>query len=105
MKEDKEDFAEHFDCQCSSCEHTIRFMYMGAFKDDEPSLWLDIFLEQHRRFFKRVWVAIKYVFGYKCRYGHFGNWLFKLEDAQRLRAMVDRYEKEMEEFKKTQEAG
>jgi len=101
MKADKEDYTEYFDCQCSCSEHVIRFMYMGAYGGDEPSLYFDIFLGQHMGFFKRVWVAIKYIFGYKCKYGHFDNWLFKLEDAQRLRAMVDRYEKETEEFKKT----
>ena len=99
MKEN-EDYTEYFDCECSSSEHVLRFMYMGAYLTDEPSLWTDVFLGQYRNFFQRVWVAIKYVFGYRCRYGHFDNWLFKLEDAQKLRDMVNRYEKDMEEFKK-----
>ena len=96
---DNDIVTEYFDCQCACAEHVLRFIYCKAFKDEEPQLYLDIFLGQYRNFFQRTWLALKYVFGYKCKYGHFDNWIFKLEDAQRLRDMVNRYEKETEEFK------
>lgn len=100
------DYTEYFDCECACSEHVLRFIYMGAYKDIEPpQLYLDLFLYHYHNFFQRIWIAIKYIFGYKCKYGHFDNWIIDVKDAQRFRDMVNRYEKETEEFKKTQEAG
>jgi hypothetical protein len=36
---------------------------------DDNNAYLHIFLRE-RRFFKRLLYGIKYIFGYKCKYGH-----------------------------------
>jgi hypothetical protein len=41
-------------------------------------------LIQHLNFFKRIKVAIKYIFGHKSIYGHFDSFLLKPEDSERL---------------------
>lgn len=71
---------EFYECQCYSDEHILRFFL------DKKDGWLCVstFLSQPNSFFQRIWLAIKYVFGYKCKYGHFDCFIFRDEDADRL---------------------
>ena len=52
------------ECQCHSTEH---IMLLSKIDGD---FYLTIHLSKHG-FFQRVWHAIKYVFGYRCKYGDF----------------------------------
>lgn len=40
-------------------------------------------------FWKRIWNAIKYIFGHCFIYGDFDEFIFKKEDANKLQAIVD----------------
>jgi len=91
-KELEEDRTYHFDCQCSSPEHIIRFVYSPPFKDDGPEIYTEVQLCQPRNFFEKIWVALKYIFGYKCKYGHWDCWIMKSEDLSRFKDMLDRFE-------------
>ena len=55
----------HIDCNCGSPEHILRFIWDA----DEQTVYTEVQLRQWRNPVQRVWVAIKYVFGYQCRYG------------------------------------
>ena len=58
---------EIFVCDCHSLEHIVAFWY-----DEEGNeLYIYPKLTTYRNIFKRIWVAIKYVFGYTSRYGEF----------------------------------
>jgi len=83
---------EFFVCECNSDEHTLRFMLdPGSSKPgDYADLGTSVFLWEWR-WPKRLWIALKYLFGYKCRYGHWDCFTLRLEDAERLRALVDRF--------------
>lgn len=60
----------YVECACHSPEHLIKF---SRFKDDEDKeVYLHVFLTNDG-FFKRVIKGLKYIFGYKCRYGHFSE--------------------------------
>lgn len=76
-----------FECQCESDEHTLRFTLDKEYP--EPEIYVSIFLDQYHTWYERVWVAIKYIFGYKCKYGHFNTWSMKPEDATKLRDMCN----------------
>jgi len=67
------------ECDCCSAEHTLKLNY-----DEEDGLYTTIYLNQYRNIFKRIWIAIKYIFGYKCEYGDFDCFLFKDKDIQKL---------------------
>jgi hypothetical protein len=67
-------------CQCFSPEHTLQFMY----DEDDKTLYSEIHLSQYRSFFKRVLVAIKYIFGYKCQYGHWDTFHMQPEDLSKI---------------------
>jgi len=70
-----------FECICGSDEHTLRFIL----DKEDHEIYTSIFLgTEHLSWFKRLWTGIKYIFGYKCKYGHFGNWILKEEDIKKL---------------------
>lgn len=82
---------EYFECTCNSDEHRLVFEIDEGDKDFQPEVWAGAFLHSYHGFFKRIRVAIKYVFGYKCKYGHFDCFTMKPEDAPRFKALVDSY--------------
>lgn len=83
-----------FECACGSDEHVLRFTLD---KDPEdPGIYTSIFLNADYRWYQRLAVAMRYVLGYKCKYGHWDTWILCKEDAKSLIAML-------EDFIRTQE--
>lgn len=81
---------EYFSCSCSSDEHTLRFII-----DEDPmfpELYTSVYLHQYRSWYKRLWIAIKYVFGYPCKYGHWDCFTLDSKDLPRMKALLSRYE-------------
>lgn len=60
-----------FICQCESPEHVLHFVH----DQDYDELYVYVHLTKDR-FFKRLWNAIKYVFGHQCKYGAFDEFIF-----------------------------
>ena len=59
------------------------------FSDDEDR---DVYVSVHLSpdsFWKRIWNSIKYIFGYRCMFGHFDEFIFKKQDAGKLQKVVD----------------
>lgn len=70
---------EIFVCECSSAEHQIVFDY-----DKEDNLvYCHIHLANHS-LWNRIKQGIKYILGYKCRYGHWDEFIWKIEHADKL---------------------
>ncbi len=67
-------------CNCGSSEHQIIFTY----NEDEKEVYMEVHLSKQRRFFKRFWHALKYIFGYRCRYGDFEEVIITPEDADKF---------------------
>ncbi len=81
------DGTHYFECRCGSTEHTIRF----TLDKEDNELHTDIYLNQWRPLWKRIWVGIKYIFGYKCKYGDWDCWILNKDDAKRLRDMCSEF--------------
>jgi len=73
-----------FECQCTSSEHTLKFIY----DEEDKELYTTIYLCQYRNIFKRILVALKYVLGYRCKYGDFDCFLFKSSDVMCLKNLL-----------------
>jgi hypothetical protein len=69
-----------FVCSCGSLEHQVSFWL--NWEDDE--LYLEIHLNNHDNFFKRLWTGLKYAFGYKSKYGHWDNIILDKEKQTEL---------------------
>lgn len=76
---------ELFICECNNTEHQLIFSY---FLDDKE-VYVSVHLIPEHNILKRIWVAIKYIFGYRSIYGHFDEFIFKDSDADRLQKVVD----------------
>ncbi len=86
--------AELFECGCYSDEHNLIFKYVeNKYDDGGPELYVHIYLNQYRNVFKRVWVALKYIFGYRCRYGHWDSWTMLPEDCDRMIGLLEKFRK------------
>jgi hypothetical protein len=85
MSKPIKDLTELFICACNDVEHQIIMRYNA----DWNEVYASIHLVPEYNIFKRIWKAIKYIFGYKCRYGNFEEFVFKAEDADKLQNIVD----------------
>jgi hypothetical protein len=77
-----------FECACGSDEHTLRF----TLDKEDNLIYTSIFLNYPSSFLGRIWLALKYIFGYKCKCGHWDCWILRKEDAQRLKNMLNELE-------------
>ena len=83
------DGTHFFECDCGHAEHTIRFIVN---KDESyPELYTEMMMNSYHGFFRRILIAVKYIFGINCKYGHFDTWLLNRNDANRLREVLDEY--------------
>lgn len=82
------DGTEYFECSCASPEHTLRFVL--DLDPEDPGIHTEVYLGSYPWGWKRLWVGIRYIFGYKSKYGAWDCFLLKPEDAPRLRSLLDR---------------
>lgn len=76
---------ELFICQCENTEHQLIFSYDKELK----CVYASVHLIPESNFWKRIKYAIKYIFGYRCKYGHFDEFIFKTEDTDKLQSIVN----------------
>jgi len=67
-------------CECHSLEHQVSFWY----EQDDGTLYVETHLVTHRNFFKRLWVGLKYAFGYKSRFGEWDEILLDPNSQKEL---------------------
>lgn len=102
---------DFFICDCGSLEHNLVFQMSDYTEDMTPEqlaewpieerqmMTVHVNLHQYRGFFKRLWVAIKYLFNYKCRYGHFDCIILEPQDAQHMIERLQKYLSLVERWK------
>lgn len=83
------DGSHYFECRCDSIEHTLRFVVDND--PDDPCIYVEVNLNDWRGFWKRLWVGIKYIFGYKCKYGHWDITELKNEDIIKLKDICNTF--------------
>lgn len=78
------DKVHYITCSCFSVEHTMRFCYDDEMEGNELC-WAEVQLRQHRSFWTRALVAVRYALGYESRYGHWDCTSIDLKEGRRLR--------------------
>lgn len=64
---------------CNSTEHQFVFL-----KDsDKKCIYVHTFLN-NGSFWSRLKAGLKYIFGYKCRYGHFDEFILSEKHSEKL---------------------
>ena len=83
-------------CACSSDEHQIIFHPFEDIKLDNGKLIKSVYcsiLLNNLPFFSRLKNAIKYIFGYKCKFGHFEEFIIDSNNVEKLKKVIDFIEK------------
>ena len=76
-------------CDCGHQEHAVHFSY---FPDEEwPELFFEFHLKTWRNIFQRTWAALRYAFGYHCRYGEWDELVMTPRDARQLAEFLLEY--------------
>ena len=79
---------ELFICQCGDPSH--QFIISADKETTEwPCAFVSVHLNREHNIFKRIWTAIKYIFGSRCIYGDFDEVIINPNDADRLQKVVD----------------
>lgn len=81
---DKDLKHELFICECNNVEHQLIFSYLK----DEDEVYMEVHLIPESNILKRIWDALKYIFGYRSKYGHFDEFIFHRDDASKLAKIV-----------------
>ena len=76
----------YLECACHSPEHTLQVEFI----DDEPKMLCFYVGLTKEVWYKRIWKAIKYIFGYQCQYGHFDEFILQKDDADVVIGMINK---------------
>lgn len=71
-------------CSCYSIEHTMQWFV----NPESGEIHTEVFLNTTDRWWERVWVGIKYIFGYKSKYGQWDSFLLRHEDHAKFWKML-----------------
>jgi hypothetical protein len=74
----------NIECACHSPEHSLHFQVY----EEDGEFYVSVYLGQDG-FFKRLWTAIKYVAGYKSKYGDFDCFMGNKDQAKKIRDMMN----------------
>ena len=83
------DFEELLVCKCESAEHQLIFKGVKFMVDEEEKHW--VFVTTHlapSRFWSRLWHGLRYIFGYRCKYGHFDEVILTEDHVEKLENVV-----------------
>jgi hypothetical protein len=69
-----------FICDCGSVDHQIVIRKLP----NEDEIFVYVHLIQENNFFKRFWLALKYILGYKSIYGHFSEFVLGDDTKKRM---------------------
>lgn len=71
-------------CECNHSEHQMIFKTLGSDKDEGlDEVYISIHLSK-KKFFKRLWIGIRYIFGYQSRYGMFDEIITTKEKLKQI---------------------
>jgi hypothetical protein len=79
-----------FVCDCHSLEHQFSIWY----DEDLNQIYIEPHLYHSGNWFGKLWGGIKYIFGYKTRFGNWDETIIDTKDIPKLREYFDVVENE-----------
>jgi hypothetical protein len=76
---------EFFLCDCNSAEH----QFILSYDSQEKEMYITPYLSSYLSFWKRVVLSIKYIFGYRSKYGHWDCIILNIKETKRLYLLLD----------------
>ena len=76
-------------CSCMSDEHVVHFMYC-EWGEGDNDLYMSVFLRGWP-WWKRLWIALRYVLGHRSKYGEFdGGFSLSEKEKNKLVAFLSK---------------
>lgn len=75
-------------CGCGGIDHNLIFKIDT---DEQPQVWLYYQLEK-RPWYNRIWLGIKYIFGFQSKFGMYGELLINKSNVHILKRIVEAVE-------------
>ncbi len=88
----------YFECACSSKEHMFCVTSEPSDGGWPPELFFHFQLIYPHSILARIVTAIKYLFGYKCRYGHWDVVNLEEKDIERLMVLLHQHRARLQKF-------
>lgn len=90
MNEDSE--ITYFECECGSEQHTFRVNSENKWDDFfPPELYISVQLNARVGFLHRCYLALRYIFGYECRFGHWDVTTIKEKNIDKLTILLHQH--------------
>jgi hypothetical protein len=71
----------YLECNCGGGDHVLRFTAC-----DDGDVYIDMALNHYCGFWRRLWLGMRYAFGYRSSYGYFTE---LMTNKKELRKFVD----------------
>lgn len=85
-------------CGCSNLHHAVRFTFHNMSPHDRGQFeaYVDVSLDYEIAWWRRLRVALRYLFRRVCLYGDASEIVIRDQDLPKIRAWVERAEREVE---------
>lgn len=80
------------ECECTTLEHTMRFTYWKEEDPSEDRVYVHIYLYR-ASFWKRLVCAVKYLFGYRSKYGDYDEVIIDPTKAKQIITLLSKLNK------------
>lgn len=91
-------YQAHIDCDCYAPEHIIRIAVDGEV-GEPPSLYIDIQARSWMPIYKRLWAALRYVFGRELSWD--GTSISDKHEVEKIRMALEVYDELMADYERT----
>jgi len=84
-------------CTCGDDDHIMIWKMDDNLYDydkdpnNPPEFFIGYHLNHHKRLWDRIIISIKYIFGFKSKFGHFGECVLNIEDSVKLTEFIEKY--------------
>jgi len=76
-----------FICDCGDIEHQM--IILNDPTEKEKEIYVEIHLSDSKKFFQRLWIGIKYIFGKKSKYGNWDEIILNEENMIKLKNIIE----------------
>jgi hypothetical protein len=88
----------YFECDCGLDEHRFCITSEELEDDFPPQLYFHIQMSQFRNFSQRLVQGLKYILGYKSKYGHWNTINISEDDLNRMIVLFHQHRVKLEKF-------
>ena len=85
----------YIDCDCQDFDHLLRIAYFDD-KDIHNELYIEVHLRQ-KSFLKRLWLGLKYVFGFRSSFGDFDEFVMTRKKVLEIKKVLEDFIKTTDE--------